>query len=476
MKVTVLGAGIIGVSTAWHLLQRGHEVTLVDRQPDAALETSFANAAQISVSYCEPWANREAPLKALKWMFSATAPLLFRPQLDPAQWRWGLQFLAQCNDRAFERNVAQLVALGSYSHAALKEVVRETGIQYQRLERGIAHYYVDAKAFEGAAAAAELMARFGVQRRVVSREELLRIEPALSAFADRIVGGTFTQSDESGDARVFTQALAQRCGDGGARLLFGHDIESLEVAGGALGGVRVRDRASGTTRLLKADATVVACGAYTTPLLARIGQRVPIYPGKGYSATLPLLRPERAPFVSMIDDSLKIAMSRLGNELRVAGTIELGGFDLSLDTPLAQKRCEMLVRRIEEVFPGVVDTRLPAEGGQPRFWTGLRPATPTNIPLIGRLPVKGLWINAGHGTLGWTHGAGSGKAMAELISGERPAMAFGFHGMEAPAARRPSRDPAPGRPKPDQPPRGAATREAAERGGQSSQASFSPGS
>lgn len=430
MKVTVLGAGIIGVSTAWHLLQRGHEVTLVERQRDAALETSFANAAQISVSYCEPWANREAPLKALKWMFSPTSPLLFRPQLDPAQWRWGLQFLAQCNDAAFERNVAQLVALGSYSHAALKDVVRETGIEYQRLERGIAHFYVDQKSYEGAAGAAELMARFGVKRRVVSREELLRIEPALAAYGDRIVGGTFTETDESGDARVFTQQLAALCAAKGAQLLYGHDIEGIDLDGSRVNTVRVRSRDSGILSALKADATVVACGSYTTPLLAKIGLRVPIYPGKGYSATLPLLQPGRAPFVSMIDDSRKIAISRLGNELRVAGTIELGGFDLSLDTPLAKKRCEMLVQRIEEVFPGVADTRLPAEGGNPQFWTGLRPATPTNIPLIGRLPVKGLWINAGHGTLGWTHGAGSGKAMAELISGERPAMAFGFHGFE----------------------------------------------
>ena len=332
--------------------------------------------------------------------------------------------------------MAQLVALGTYSHAALKDVVRETGIEYQRLERGIAHYYVDQKSFEGAAAAAELMARFGVKRRVVSREELLRIEPALSSFADRTVGGTFTESDESGDARVFTQRLAALCAARGARLLFNHDIEHLDATGGALNAVRVRSRATGVLSALKADATVVACGSYTTPLLAGIGVRVPIYPGKGYSATLPLLRPDQAPVVSMIDDSLKIAMSRLGNELRVAGTIELGGFDLSLDTPLARQRGEMLVRRIEQVFPGVADTRLPAEGGNPRFWTGLRPATPTNIPLIGRLPVKGLWINAGHGTLGWTHGAGSGKALAELISGERPAMAFGFHGMEAARAAR----------------------------------------
>ena len=436
MKVVVLGAGIIGVSTAWHLLQRGHEVTLVDRQPDAALETSFANAAQISVSYCEPWANREAPLKALKWMFSATAPLLFRPQLDPAQWRWGRQFLGQCNDVAFERNVAQLVALGSYSHAALKDVVAETGIEYSRLERGIAHYYTDQKSFDGAADAAAVMQKFGVKRRVIDRAELLRIEPALNAFADRIVGGTYTPSDESGDARVFTQQLAALCAQRGAELLMGHDIERIETAGGAAQQVRVRDRVTGQARALLADAYVVACGSYTTPLLKSVGVHVPIYPGKGYSATLPLLRPDRAPQVSMIDDAYKIAMSRLGNQLRVAGTIELGGFDLALDTPLAKKRCAMLVKRIEAVFPGVADTRTPEEGGNPQFWTGLRPATPTNIPLIGRTKIGKLWINAGHGTLGWTHGAGSGKALAELISGEVPAMDFGFAGQPSHPAHR----------------------------------------
>ena len=429
MHVAVLGTGIIGVSTAWHLLQRGHEVTLVDRQPEAALETSFSNAGQISVSYCEPWANREAPLKALKWMFSATSPLLFRPQLDPAQWLWGLQFLGQCNDAAFERNVAQLVALGSYSHAALKDVVAETGIEYHRLERGIAHYYTDARSFDGAADAAAVMRRFGVQRQVVSREALLKIEPALKAFSDRIVGGTYTPSDESGDARAFTQQLAVRCARRGAQMLYDHDIERIEAAGGEVRQVLVRDRASGTARSLNAQAYVVACGAYTTPLLKSVGVHVPIYPGKGYSATLALLQPDKAPNVSMIDDQLKIAMSRLGNSLRVAGTIELGGYDLSLDTPLARKRCGMLVRRIEEVFPGVADTRTPTEGGDPQFWTGLRPATPTNIPLIGRTKVGKLWVNAGHGTLGWTHGAGSGKALAELISGEQPAINFRFHGM-----------------------------------------------
>jgi D-amino-acid dehydrogenase len=426
MHTVVLGAGIIGVSTAWHLLQRGHQVTLVDRQNAAAMETSFANAAQISVSYCEPWANREAPLKALKWMFSATSPLLFRPQFDANQWRWALSFLGQCNDRAFERNVAQLAALGAYSHEALHEMVAQTGIEYHRVQRGIAHYYTDAHAFAGAGEAAALMRRHGVQRQVIDRDELLRIEPALQAFADRIVGGTYTETDESGDALVFTQALAERCAQAGAQMLLGHDIEQLERQGGAITQVRVRDRHSGETRALQADAYVVACGSYSTALLRSVGVRVPIYPGKGYSATLALREPERAPMVSMIDDARKIAISRLGNQLRVAGTIELGGFDLRLDTPLARRRCEMLLSRIEEVFPGVADTRSTEQGGDPHFWCGLRPATPTNIPLIGRTGVDKLWVNAGHGTLGWTHGAGSGKALASLMDGEAPKMAFAF--------------------------------------------------
>ena len=443
MKITILGAGIIGVSTAWHLLEQGHEVTVVERQPDAAMETSFANAAQISVSYCEPWANRDAPLKALKWMFSNEAPLLFRPKLDWQQWRWSLQFLSQCNDAAFERNVQQLVALGAYSHAALKDLVRATGIEYQRLEHGIAHYYTDQKSFDTAGDAAALMRKYGVSRKVVNREELLRIEPAFKQFAHRIVGGTFTASDESGDARVFTQALAQRCIARGAEFLYAHDVVHLNKSGDAIESIAISARNTGATgsndlkvlRHLKADQFVVACGSYTAPLLRTVGVDLPIYPGKGYSATFPILRPEAAPLVSTIDDEKKIAISRLGNQLRVAGTIEVGGYDLTLNSTVARARCQMLSDRIEAVLPGVCDTRNEAQGGTPNYWTGLRPATPTNIPYIGKTKVGKLWVNAGHGTLGWTHGAGSGKALAELICGRQPAMAFGFHGF-APAQER----------------------------------------
>ncbi|MDI1338696.1 D-amino acid dehydrogenase [Polaromonas sp.] len=429
MKIIVMGAGIIGVSTAWHLAQRGHEVTVVERQSGAAMETSFANAAQISVSYCEPWANPQAPAKLLKWMFRNDAPLLFRPTLDWRQWRWGLEFLSQCTDAAFRRNVEQIVALGVYSHAALKDIVQGTGIVYNRLERGIAHYYTDQASFDAAAQAAALMRGFGVDRRVVSRSELFAIEPAYRSFADHIVGGTYTASDESGDARVFTQELAQRCEAAGVQFVYGHDIVRLEKTGGEVSALQLRQRSTGELLTWRADAYVVACGSWSAPLLRTAGVDLSIYPGKGYSATFKLLKPERAPWVSTIDDEVKCAISRLGDTLRVAGTIEVAGYDLSLDTPLARARCQMLADRIEQVLPGVCDTRNEAQGGQPNFWAGLRPATPTNIPFIGQTRVGKLWVNAGHGTLGWTHGAGSGKAIAELIDGQRPEMRFGFLGV-----------------------------------------------
>jgi D-amino-acid dehydrogenase len=461
MKVIVLGAGIIGISTAWHLLALGHEVTVVDRRPDAALETSFANAGQISVSYCEPWANKEAPLKALKWMFSKEAPLLFRPQLPTfgptakfgggwQQWRWGMQFLGQCNDAAFERNVQQIVALGAYSHAALKDVVASTGIDFNRLECGIAHYFTDQHALDTAGEAALLMQKYGVQRQVLGRDEFLKIEPALKSFAAHIVGGTYTASDESGDARVFTQKLAALCAARGAEFFYGHDVLALNRSKNAIksiavkaintlasvpnegvrkDGVRkdgVRKRAAEAQAFeLSADAYVVACGSYSAPLLRSVGVDLPIYPGKGYSATFQILKPELAPNVSLIDDQAKCAISRLGDQLRVAGTIEVGGYDASITTALAQTRCHMLAKRLETVMPGVCDTRDEEAGGNPRYWAGLRPATPTNIPYIGKTRVGKLWVNAGHGTLGWTHGAGSGKALAELMDGKMPEIAHG---------------------------------------------------
>lgn len=428
MKVVVLGAGIIGISTAWHLLERGHEVTVVDRQPDAALETSFANGAQISVSFCEPWASAGAPFKVAKWLLRDDAPLLFRPKLDPQQWRWGLSFLTQCHDAAFERNVRQLVALGRYSHESLKAMVASTGIVYDRLERGILHFFTSQADLDAGAEGAALMRRFGVDRQVLGRDDVLRIEPALANFGARIAGGTFTSTDESGDAALFTQSLARQCAARGVRFLYGHEVLGIERQGGQVVSVRVRDVQTGVPQLLTGDHYVAAMGSYTAPMLRPLGVDLNLYPAKGYSSTMRLLQPEKASVVSMIDDERKIAISRLGDRIRIAGTAELAGFDTRLDTATAKVRCAALVQRYEQLFPGVADT------SAPNFWTGLRPSTPTNIPYIGRSRIANLWVNAGHGTLGWTHGAGSGRALAELMAGHQPAIDFGFYGF-APSCR-----------------------------------------
>ncbi|HEY8975837.1 MAG TPA: D-amino acid dehydrogenase [Burkholderiaceae bacterium] len=428
MKVIVLGAGIIGVATAWHLLEEGHEVTVVDRQPEAALETSFANGAQISVCFCEPWANAGAPFKVAKWMLQADSPLLFRPRLDPHQWRWALSFLTQCTDAAFARNVEQLVSLGRYSHDALKAVVGKTGIEYDRLERGILHFFSSAADYENGVKAAALMRDHGVDRRILDRDAVLAVEPALKRFGG-IHGGTFTPSDESGDARVFTQKLAQLCAARGAKFLWEHDILGLDKSGAKITGVRVRDRGTLRASVLTADQYVAAAGSFTAPLLRPLGIWLNIYPAKGYSATLRLKRPEDASVVSLLDDTRKIAISRLGDHIRIAGTAEMAGYDTSIDSAKSRVRCEALVRRYEELFPGVADT------SQPNFWAGLRPSTPNNLPYIGRSKIANLWLNAGHGTLGWTHGAGSGRALAELISGRRPHLDYGFCGEALPARR-----------------------------------------
>ncbi len=413
MKVLILGAGVIGTSTAWYLTQLGHEVTVVERREGAGLETSFANGGQISVCHAEPWANPDAPGKILQWIWRDDAPLLFRLRMDPAQWSWGMRFLAECLPSRTRHNIGEIVKLSLYSRASLQELRATTNIQYDQLELGILHYYTDPGEFERAASSASVMRQYGLDREVKTVDEAVRIEPALAAARERIVGATYTSSDESGDAHLFTLRLAKMAEEKGARFLYGREVRGIQARSDVVSGVAVRD-AGGREEVMKADAYVVALGSYS-PLLTRpIGLNLPVYPAKGYSASVPIRDESKAPSVSLTDDAAKIVITRLGKRMRIAGTAELSGYSTDLNTV----RCEALTRRVSQMFPEAGDY------ARATFWTGLRPSTPSNVPIIGGTRFCNLYLNTGHGTLGWTMAAGSGRALADIINGRKPEVDF----------------------------------------------------
>ncbi|AZR94738.1 amino acid dehydrogenase [Bordetella trematum] len=418
MKVAVLGSGIIGISSAWWLAQAGHDVVVVDRSTGPAQETSLANGAQISVSYAEPWANPQAPLKLLKWMFQDDAPLLFRPQLDWRQWVWGLAFLRECLPSRLAPNIRAMVRMAEYSRSTLRAMRAELGIEYDQLERGILNFYRDPHEFETSQRAAGLMRDFGVERRVINADEVIAIEPALAPQRARIVGGDYTPEDESGDVHLFTVGLAQRCEAAGVDFRFNTRITRLISEGGQVLGVEVIEP-DGRYGRIDADAYVVALGSYSPMLVRPLGVPCNVYPAKGYSATYPILKPEAAPSVSLTDSSHKVVFSRLGNRLRMAGTAELSGYSRELNAG----RCDALTTLARELFPDALDFE------RVSYWSGLRPSTPSNVPLIGRTRIANLYLNTGHGTLGWTMGVGSGRALADLLSGRRPEPEFPFLGL-----------------------------------------------
>jgi D-amino-acid dehydrogenase len=397
VKIIVFGGGVVGVASAWYLAEAGHEVTVIERREGVGLETSFANGGQVSVGHAAPWAKPSMVPRILGWLGREDAPLLFRPRASWAQWKWGLGFLRECLPGRFEENSRTLVALARYSRERLRALRGELGLRYDQLERGILHFATRARDFE-------VMAREADSSKVKDARQCLEIEPALAHSADPVIGGVYEPDDESGDACRFTQELARAAAARGVTFRFGTPVPPLEAEG---------DRIQG-----EADAYVVALGSYSPLLLAPLGIRIPVYPLKGYSVTLPLgpAELEAAPTVSLTDEANKIVISRLGNRLRAAGTAELGGYDTSVNAV----RCAAIARRIRELFPalGAITTV--------ESWAGLRPATPSNVPLIGRTKFRNLFLNTGHGTLGWTLACGSGAALAELVSGRRPAVAFPF--------------------------------------------------
>ena len=413
MKIIVLGGGVVGVTGAWYLAQAGHEVTVVERRPDVGMETSFANGGQISASHAEPWAKPAVLPKLARWLGREDAPLLFRPRADRAQWAWGLRFLVECLPGRFERNCRSLAALAAYSRDCLRALRTQSGIRYDELTRGILHFATDEREFESMARHAEAMRALGADRQVKSAAECLQIEPALRYSEHAVSGGVYTPQDESGDAHRFTRELARLARACGVAFRFGDSVAALEKAGDRVAAVRL---ASGER--LTGDAYVVALGSYSPLLVRPLGISLPVYPLKGYSVTLPLgpAELESAPSVSLSDEAHKIVISRLGERLRAAGTAELTGYDTSVN----DVRCASIARRVRQLFPQL--GALPAVEN----WSGLRPATPSNVPLIGRTRMRNLYLNTGHGTLGWTLACGSGRALADLLSGRKPDVAFAF--------------------------------------------------
>jgi len=413
VRILVLGAGVIGVTSAWYLSEAGHEVTLVDRQAQPGMETSFANGGQVAAGHAEPWARPSVLPKVLRWLGREDAPFLFRPRADRAQWLWALRFALECLPGRFERNARQLAGLARYSRDYLAALRAATGIEYERVARGILHFCTEQSEFEALAGQAARMRDLGSEREIKSAAQCHDLEPTLRQSRARIVGGVYSPQDESGDAYVFTSRLAQLVQQKGVRFVRESSVDALEIEGERVSAIRM----AGGDRL-QADAFVVAMGSYSARLLAPLGIRIPVYPLKGYSVTLPL-PPEvaaHAPTMSLTDEAHKLVISRFGMRLRCAGTAELTGYDTSIN----QRRCQAIVTRLHELFPAL------SGAGKAEHWAGLRPATPGNVPLIGRTRFANLYLNTGHGTLGWTLAAGSGRALADLVSGHRPDADFAF--------------------------------------------------
>jgi len=401
MKVIVLGSGVIGTTTAWYLAQGGAQVQVLDRQDGPALETSFANAGQVSPGYSTPWAAPGIPLKALKWMFQRHAPLAIRPDGSAFQWRWMARMLRECSAERYAVNKERMMRVAGYSRDSLRELRASTGIAYEQRTGGTLQVFRSQAQLDAVGRDTAVLRECGVDFELLDRDGLARVEPGLAHARDRLVGGLRLPDDETGDCHAFTTALAERARALGVDLRFGTSVASLVTQGGAVSGVRLSDG-----RVLTADRVVLALGSWSRALLAPLKLDLPVYPVKGYSLTLPLVDASRAPVSTVLDETYKIALTRFDKRIRVGGMAELAGHDLRLD-PRRRETLEMVTH---DLFPGG-----DFERGQ--FWTGLRPMTPDGTPVIGATAWRGLYLNTGHGTLGWTMACGSGRLLADLILG-----------------------------------------------------------
>ena len=404
MKVAVLGAGVVGITSAYYLAEAGHEVTVIDRQPGPALETSFANAGEVSPGYASPWAAPGIPLKAMRWLFMRHAPLILRPKLDLAMVRWIVAMLRNCTAARYALNKSRMVRLAEFSRDELAALRERLPLDYDQRTLGTLQLFRTQKQLDSSADDIAVLQSYGVSYEVLDRDGCVRAEPGLAASRDRFVGGLRLPGDETGDCYKFTAALAEWLASRGVCFWYDTDIEAVETASGRVSAVRT------TQGRLAADAVLVALGSHAPRLVQPLGVRLPVYPVKGYSITLPIAEPERAPVSTLLDESYKVALTRLGDRIRVGGMAEISGYDNSLPA----RRQETLLHCVNDLFPGAADLQ---ETG---YWSGLRPMTPDGPPIIGATSVPGLFLNTGHGTLGWTMACGSGRLIASLISGTAP--------------------------------------------------------
>lgn len=404
MKVLILGSGVIGVTSAYYLARAGHEVTVVDRQPEPALETSFANAGEVSPGYSSPWAGPGVPVKAVKWLLMKHGPLVIRPKLDPVMWVWLLKMLRNCTSARYAVNKSRMIPIAEYSRDSLRDLRRDIGIQYDERSQGTLQLFRYQAQLDGTAEDIAVLKQYGVPFEVLSREGCIAVEPALSGVKEKFVGGLRLPQDETGDCHMFTQALAKHAEALGVRFMFNTSIDRIVTEGARVSGV------STSAGLLQADAYVLALGSWSSRLAAPLGISLPVYPVKGYSITVPIKDASGAPESTVMDESYKVAITRLGNRIRVGGTAEISGYS----DKLYDARRATLDHSLTDLFPRGGDL------AKATFWSGLRPMTPDGPPVIGPTQYANLHLNTGHGTLGWTMSCGSGRVLADMLSGKKP--------------------------------------------------------
>lgn len=404
MKVLILGSGVIGVTSAYYLARAGHEVTVVDRQPEPALETSFANAGEVSPGYSSPWAGPGVPVKAVKWLLMKHGPLVVRPKLDPVMWVWLLKMLRNCTSARYAVNKSRMIPIAEYSRDCLRDLRRDIGIQYDERSQGTLQLFRYQQQLDGTGEDIAVLKQYGVPFEVLSREGCIAVEPALAGVKEKFAGGLRLPQDETGDCHVFTQALAKHAEALGVRFMFNTGIDRIVTDGTRVSGVAT------SAGMLQADAYVLALGSWSSRLVAPLGISLPVYPVKGYSITVPIKDASGAPESTVMDESYKVAITRLGKRIRVGGTAEISGFS----TKLYDARRATLDHSLTDLFPRGGDL------SKATFWSGLRPMTPDGPPVIGPTQYANLHLNTGHGTLGWTMSCGSGRVLADMLSGKKP--------------------------------------------------------